>query len=140
MRLKKEFILIIGILSFIIILEIITNRITDKNIQEIRDEIENINEEIMLINDLKEKDNYEEYKEQLEKDLKRLKDNWFEKQDELSFFSEHNELEKVSKCLIVLEENTKNEEFTIALSDGVELIYWLDHLRQKDKLELKNLF
>lgn len=140
MRLKKEFILIIGILSFIIILEIITNKITDKNIQEIREEIENVNEKIMVIKDLKENDNYEEYKEQLEKDIKKLKDNWFEKQDELSFFSEHNELEKVSKCLIVLEENTKNEEFAIALSDGAELVYWLDHLRQKDKLELKNLF
>ena len=72
MRLKKEFILIIGILSFIIILEIITNKITDKNIQEIREEIENVNEKIMLIKDLKENDNYEEYKEQLEKDIKKL--------------------------------------------------------------------
>ena len=83
----------------------------------------------------------EEYKkEEVKKELEKLKKDWFEKQDKLSFFIEHDELEKVSESLILMEENFKNEEYTMALQESQEFLYWLNHCKEKDELKLKNIF
>ena len=141
MKLKKEIILIIGILVFIIGLEIITNIITENSVKDIENKIIEINSDLSKIKNMNQESNeYKEFKKNIEEKLKILKRDWFLKQDKLSIFSEHDELEKVSKSLIVLEENFKNEEYKIALEDGREFLYWLNHIKEKDKLELKNIF
>lgn len=141
MKLKKEIILIIGISVFIIILELATNMITEKCVKNIEGEFGEINLRLTNIKNMeKETSEYSRYKKELEEEIEKLKKDWFLKQDKLSIFSEHNELEKVSKCLITLEENVKNEEYEIALEDGSEFCYWLNHIKEKDKLELKNIF
>ena len=141
MKLKKEIFLIIGISIFIIFLEIITNLITEESIKFIGEEIEEINFSLSKIKDMNfEGEEYKEFKGDIEKKIGKLKENWLKKQDKLSYFSEHDELEKVSRCLITLEENVKNEEYEIALEDGSEFMYWLNHIKEKDKLELKNIF
>ncbi|MBR3614924.1 MAG: DUF4363 family protein [Clostridia bacterium] len=141
MKLKKEFFLVIGISVFIIVLEIVTNIITEKSVEKIENQINEINSDLAKISDMNiENEKYKSYKMELERKIDKLKSSWFEEQDKLCVFSEHNELEKVSKCLIVLEENTRNKEFEIALSDGKEFLYWLNHIKEKDKLELKNIF
>lgn len=141
MKLKKEIFLIIGISVFIIILELVTNLITEESVKKIEEEITEINVALREIKDMEqENDKYNIFKKELEIKIGNLKKDWFLEEDKLSIFSEHNELEKVSKCLIGLEENTKNEEYEIALEDGSEFIYWLNHINEKDKLELKNIF
>lgn len=141
MKLKKEIFLIIGISIFIIFLEIITNLITEESIKFIEEEIKEINFSLSKIKDMNfEEQEYKEFKGDIEKKIGKLKENWRKKQDKLSYFSEHDELEKVSRCLITLEENVKNEEYEIALEDGSEFMYWLNHIKEKDKLELKNIF
>lgn len=141
MKLKKEIILIIGILVFIIVLELVTNKITNESVKNIEDKIKIVNVNLNKIKDM-EKDNeeYEMCRKDLEENIQKLKKDWFLKEDKLSIFSEHDELEKVSKCLITIEENVKNEEYEIALEDGSEFMYWLNHIKEKDKLELKNVF
>ena len=138
MKLKKEKILIIGISFFIFFLEIITNIITESSTQYIEEKFKRVNYDLSSIKDMnKEGDRYNEFKNSIEDKIKDLKENWFLEQNKLSYFSEHDELEKVSKCLISLEENVKNEEFEIALEEGSEFEYWLKHIKEKDKLELK---
>ena len=141
MKLKKEIILIIGISVFIIVLELVTNKITNECVKNVEDKIKIVNVNLNKIKDM-EKDN-EEYKmcrKDLEENIQKLKKDWFLKEDKLSIFSEHDELVKVSKCLITIEENVKNEEYENALEDGSEFMYWLNHIKEKDKLELKNVF
>lgn len=141
MKLKKEIILIIGISIFIIFLELITNFITEESTKFIEEEIKEINFALSNIKGMnKEGQEYKEFKNYVEKRIEKLKEEWSINQDKLSYFSEHDELEKVSKCLITLEENVKNEEYENALEDGSEFIYWLNHTKEKDKLELKNIF
>ena len=141
MKLKKEIILIIGISVFIIVLELVTNKITNESIKNVEDKIKIVNVNLNKIKDM-EKDNeeYEMCRKDLEENIQKLKKDWFLKEDKLSIFSEHDELEKVSKCLITIEENVKNEEYENALEDGSEFMYWLNHIKEKDKLELKNVF
>ncbi len=92
------------------------------------------------VKQLEGKEEIEKKREELLNEIETLKNYWTDKQDKLSFFIEHNELEKVTKCLVVLEENYKNEEYADALKDGKEFIYWLNHFKDKDTLNLKNIF
>lgn len=141
MRLKKEFIIVICIVVFIVVLEIVTNNVSQKSVDEIYQEIEKINQELDVANNKKQNNILEtSEKNELDEKIYNLKNNWFEKQNTLSYFFEHDELEKVTKCVIVLEENSKNEEYANALEDGKEFIYWLDHFKEKDSLKLKNIF
>ena len=141
MKLKKEIILIFGISIFIIVLEIVTNLITEYSSRNIEDKIKSVNYLLDNIKDMKlDTEEYYECKNDVENKIKDLKKEWFIEQNKLSYFSEHDELEKVSKSLIDLEENAKNEEYKMALEDGKEFEYWLNHVKEKDKLELKNIF
>lgn len=79
-------------------------------------------------------------KEDVLKKIENLENVWQDNQNKLSYFIEHDELEKVTKCLIVLEENFENEEYANSLEDCKEFIYWLEHFKEKDSLKLKNIF
>lgn len=141
MKLKKEFFLVFFILSFIIILELITNYISQNTVDKIYEKMNKINLSLEEIN-IKKENNTLNKKEQnliLEK-IDKLKKEWLAEENKLSLFFEHDELEKVTKCMIVLEENVKNEEYTIALEDGKEFIYWLYHFKEKDSMKFKNIF
>ncbi len=141
MKLKKEIILIIGISIFIIVLEVVTNKIAEESVKVIHEKITKINLDLSYIKDMnRDNEEYENYKKDIKNKVEKLRKDWFVQQNKLSYFSEHDELEKVSKCLITLEENVKNEEYEIALEDGSEFMYWLNHIKEKDKLELKNIF
>lgn len=141
MKLKKEFFLVTFIVIFIVFLEIVTNYISKNSVDKIYKQVTSINEELENANVKKENGDLERTeKEKLDEKIENLKKDWFDEQDKLSFFFEHDELEKVSKCIIVLEENAKNEEYTDSLEDGKEFIYWLNHFKEKDSMELKNIF
>ena len=69
-----------------------------------------------------------------------MKKIWSKEEDKLSMFAEHNELEKVTTSLVLLEENIENGQFNEALANGKEFLYKLNHIKEKDNLELKNIF
>ena len=141
MKLKKEFFLVFFIISFIIILELVTNYISKNSVEDINEKMNKINETLEEINIKKENNTLDKNEQNLilEK-INKLKKEWQIEENKLSLFIEHDELEKVTKCIIVLEENVKNEEYTIALEDGKEFIYWLYHFKEKDSMKLKNIF
>lgn len=139
--LMKEYILIFSILIGILLLEIVTNFISNNYVNDIKNRIDIINYNIHEISSMDE--NSENFKVKFKfllDEIEELKNAWFSKQNKLSTFTEHNELEKVSERLISLEENTKNKEFNIALENCNQFIYWLNHFNEKDKLKLKNIF
>lgn len=108
---------------------------------EIEKKINLVNLKLEEAKDLYENDKLEtSSEEELKGKIENLKVDWYTAQNKLAFFVEHDELEKVSECLVVLEENSKNKEYTNALEAGKEFIYWLNHFREKDSLKLKNIF
>lgn len=108
---------------------------------EIEKKINLVNLKLEEVKNLYDNDNLEaSNEEELKGKIESLKAEWFNAQNKLAFFVEHDELEKVSECLVVLEENFKNKEYTNALEAGKEFIYWLNHFREKDALKLKNIF
>lgn len=141
MGVKKEIVLIIIVLIGITILEIVTSNISKQSVDKISKELDTIIEQIENAIWLKENNNLaEEEKENMKKNIKEFKDNWVNEQNKLSIFVEHDELEKVTESLIILEENSKNEQYEEALANTAEFRYWLDHFAEKEKLKIKNIF
>ena len=141
MKFKKEVVIAVCIIVFILVLEFVTSNISNRSVERISSEMNDLLILLKNINELKDKDELNpKDKESLNEKIELLKNDWFEEQNKLSIFAEHDELEKVSKCIIVLEENVKNEEYIYAMVDGKEFLYWLDHFKDKDKIEIKNIF
>lgn len=141
MKLKKELILIIIILISIVILDFVTNYISEKSVKEIMSKLDEI---AILIETAKYQNNQNKLSSEIEKNLEEkvssLKNEWNDKQNKLSMFVEHDELEKVAISINLLEENIKNLELVNAQEDEAEVKYWLNHFKEKEKLNLKNIF
>lgn len=141
MKLKKEFIIVTIIIFFICGLEVITDNICEKSIDNIYKQIESVNTGVKKIQQLKSKNElYDEEKNKLYATFNNLKNDWFKEEGKLSFFSEHDELEKVSKNIVIVQTNLELEEYAIALEHMQEAAYWLNHFKEKDSVKLKNIF
>lgn len=92
-----------------------------KNIEENQDSIENVNKEI----------------EQL---IITSKEIWDKKYQALAYYIEHDELEKVSEALVRAKSNINAEEYNTAIENIDGCIFLLQHIEEKDKFSLKNIF
>lgn len=136
MIIKKEFILVVIIFSLIIFFEILTNNISQKYVDELFAQSE------MILNDIKHLkiQNDLNVLEKVDYNIKELKKEWIRKENILALYVEHDELEKVSKNLIALEENVVNEEYSEALECLKEFELSIKHFHEKDRVILKNVF
>ncbi len=139
MKLKKEFFLVICILIFVFALEIITNYITKENINKICTDVKCIIDDIEKIKNIPKEELNSKF-EIIRDRISALKNTWLEKEKKLSVFCEHSEIDNVSKSIIILEENYKNMQFSKSLENCIEVLYWLDYIEDRDKLDLKNIF
>lgn len=141
MKFKKEIVLIIAIIIGVAILEFFTNYISNNSVQSVSNDLDGIIEIIENSMELAEKNELsEEVEENMKNEIKEFKSRWLKKQDKLSMFIEHDELEKVTERLIALEENTRNGEYETALENSAQFRYWLQHFEEKEKLKFKNIF
>ncbi len=151
-KIKREIWLLIIILIIIIALELITNFIANRSIDsilgklsELKENLQNVekNEELTLSLENKNELELEEVDKEIDgiiEDIGNLKNDWFKEEKKLSFFAEHDELEKISYAITILEENAINNEYNNALENLVEAKYWLEHVKEKDSFRLKNIF
>jgi len=65
---------------------------------------------------------------------------WKKDTDKLALFVEHNELEKVSSDIVVIESNFETDEIDKVLENIAELKFLLEHIEEKNQLKLKNVF
>ena len=72
--------------------------------------------------------------------FKKLKEEWGKAENVLSFFIEHEEIEKVSTRIASIEEKVENEEYEDVLEKIAEAKFLLKHVEDKYNLDLKNFF
>lgn len=125
----QKILLIVGIIIIIGILEYILLTNTNRLVEDT----------LLQLDELKQLLKEEKYDDSKNKSRK-LNDKWFEYEEKLSFFIEHDEIEKVSTKIAVILENTKNKEYKAALEDVMEMRFLLEHVKDKNKLKLKNIF
>lgn len=129
MRFGKEVIIVIVILIIVFATEYATSKSLDNAVEWMTNGIVSIENKI---NEKKESEAQNEFYE--------LKNKWKGTSEQLALFVEHNELEKVSNDVVIIESNFKSDETEKALENIAELKFMLEHIQEKNKLKLKNIF
>lgn len=127
----KELIISAIIVISIFVLDFITQKYTDKVINETIQDL-TIIKKIMMKEDV---DN--------EKVLKQACDNyekWLNYHKKLAFYIEHNELEKVETNYVAGKSFIENAKYEDALSEIERTIYVLQHINDKYSVNLENIF
>lgn len=126
----KELIVCFVIIAIVFSVEMITQKFTDNSLDETSNELEELKTKI-----LESKEN-----EELEENIDNLEKNWEEKQHKLSYYIEHDELEKVDTQLTAIKSDIETTEYNLSIEEINKCIYILKHIKEKQKLTLKNIF
>jgi hypothetical protein len=132
---KKELIIVIIIVIAIIIIDTITQNYTRDSFEKINNELEKIKEIINKIDD-QEKNSQQELQEK----IKTMEEDWKIINRKTAFYIEHEELEKVNASMIKFKSYIQLEEYTEAIPELENCKYILDHIREKEKMQIINLF
>lgn len=127
---KKEIIISVIIIIGVIILDIITSKYTKECVSNLNDELGQIRTEI------KNEENNQNIKEKVDN----LKKKWNEKYDKLAYYIEHDELEKIYLYIQGVGSNIETEEYAEAISEIDKCVYILEHIEEKYRFDLKNIF
>ena len=125
----KETVICIIIVIGIIGLELLTQNFTEKTVKEIRETFSKIENEIV-------KQNIEQIKIELEN----ISNKWEEKQKRLAYYIEHDELEKVHTAIVTMKSYIKTNDFSSAMAELEEGKFVIEHIKEKNSFNLKNIF
>ena len=128
---RKELIITILVFLIIIISDIFLQNYIKGSVEEIKNDLENLKKEVL--------DSGIESKE-LEEKVKKIYEKWEIKNKVLTFFVEHDELEKVNTELNKIKGYFEVDMKDDSMTDINETIYVLEHIREKQKVSLKNVF
>ena len=130
-KMRKEFIICAIVIALVVGFNIITQNYTTKSVETINQKLE----------ELKGKLAQEEIKkEEVEGRMEEIQNTWKEKYNNLAFFIEHDELEKVETELTSLSAHIEIEEYQEAIPELEKGVFILHHIDDKFKLDIKNIF
>lgn len=130
-RMHKEWIICTVVIIAIIIANVITQNYTNKSIELLDEKLESLKEELI-------KEEVE--KEVVDKKMEEIMEIWKEKFNKLAYYIEHDELEKVETELTSLKANIEVEEYEEGVSELEKSIFILNHIKEKFKFDIKNIF
>ena len=160
----KQVIIIFVVIVAIIVANIITQNNTNnaveamsKNLSELREKIYKLNEseESSKINeeqnsksdensniDESKKESLDVNKEQEEstKKMEDIENLWEEKDETMSYYIEHNEIEKVKTELTKLKANIETKDYQTAVESLDNCAFILKHIKEKSALKIVNIF
>lgn len=128
---KKELIICIIIVILIIVMNVITQNYTRNCVENITDNLYKL-EEAVLADKVNTDDVYQRM-DNIDKD-------WHKFQDNLAFYIEHDELEKVETKISDIKGLEKVEKYDDMLPQIEESIFLLEHIRDKHILTARNIF
>ena len=126
---RKEIIIVCIIVITIFVTDFITQNFTKENIKLIEDKL----------NVMKESINNNET-QNLNNQIKELEDKWAQIDNKMSFYIEHNELEKVNSSLVKFKSYIELEDYQEAITELEECKYILEHIKDKQRMQIINLF
>lgn len=126
---KNESLICIVVIILIAILEMVTGNYTKESVEYLKNDLYQIKQEIET-----------EDKKKISEKVMNAKENWKDRTNKMAYYVEHDELEKVNVYLVGVESNTETEEYNDAKSELEKCIYILEHIEEKYKFNLKNIF
>lgn len=133
---QKEITVVIVIIFLIITTHILTQDYTKKNIALINEKISNVQE---VARGLEENENEEKQQELLQK-VSKIREEWNQIYRNMSFYIEHDELEKVNTSLTLSEGYLSLQEYREGIPELENCKYILKHIQDKQSLKTINLF
>lgn len=128
---KKEIIMSVVIVIVIIIGDLITNKITKDMVIEMTNKLESLKEII-------EKEESDE--KEISSKIRDIKNTWENENKVLSYYLEHDELEKVETELNSLIGLSKDRDIEEELTTIQRAEFILEHISEKYRLSLNNFF
>ncbi len=127
----KEWITCIIVILLVVITNVITQNYTNQSIEFMDTKLESLKEELI-------KEEVE--KENVEQKMEEIMTKWRERYEKLAFFIEHDELEKVETELTSLKAHIDIEEYEDGVPELEKSIFILNHIKEKFRLNIKNIF
>lgn len=128
---RREAIITILIILAIIIGEWLTQSYSKKTLSGVQDSLRELKEGILSSEN--------EVSELIDK-TNQIYDKWEEDNQLLSYYLEHDELEKVNTQFVLVKGYLETDDPKNAIPDIEEGIYILEHIKEKEKLSIKNIF
>ena len=127
---KREAIITISIVMLILSAEWLTQKYTHKAFAEIEENLIQLKEEILQTN---------ANNSQLIEKTEQISELWESKQENLSYYVEHNELEKVNTQIVLIKGYLESDSPQDAIPDLEEGLYIIEHIKEKEAFKLKNI-
>ncbi len=139
---KKELIIVIIIVIAIIILDTITHNYTKNNFAKINEQLEQIKKiSENIAKEEKERESDKNSKQQeLQEKIKIMEEDWQAINNKTALYIEHEELEKANVSMVKFKRYIQLEEYTEAIPELENCKYILDHIRDKEAMQIINLF
>ena len=129
----KEIIMCITIVTTIVIGNSVTQKYTTESVDEMVNSLNSIRTEIF-----ENKENIDI--NNLENKIDNLKEKWERRHEKLAFYIEHDELEKVETNLTGLKGEIEGGEYGEVMSRLDQSVFLLEHIEDKYKFNLQNIF
>lgn len=129
----KEIIICITIVTTIVIGNSVTQKYTTESVDEMVNSLDSIRREISA-----NKGNIDT--SNLENEIDNLKEKWEKRHEKLAFYIEHDELEKVETNLTGLKGEIEGGEYGEVMSRLDQSVFLLEHIEDKYKFNLQNIF
>lgn len=131
---KKEMLICIIVITLVVIGNVVTQNNTKKCVAELNGQLEEIKEKITI------QPESEKERKMLKEKSEEIKDNWDNMQETLSFYIEHDELEKVETQLVLLLGEMETKLYEDAIPEIEKCQFILEHIADKTALNIKNIF
>ena len=125
----KELTISIIIVITLVILDLYTHNYTKTTVSETTQKLNEL-QQAMLKDDT---NNLEEKINDIEKEWKKAHNN-------LAYYIEHDELEKVDTALVAMKSFINSEDYPSASSELQKSIFVLEHIQKKNSFSLENIF
>ncbi len=128
---RREAVITILIILVIIIGEYLTQRYSEETLGGVQDSLGELKEQILSseieVSELIDKTN-------------QIYNKWEEDNELLSYYLEHDELEKVNTQIVLVRGFLESDTPEDSIPEIEEGIYILEHIKEKEKLSIKNVF
>lgn len=127
----KETIIISIIIVAILLGNLATRGYTQKSVEEMNQDLEALRIEM---------GKEEKNEGTLSKEIEETFHKWTDFNEELSYYIEHDELEKVQTELVSVKANIETKEYENGIESIDKAKYLLEHIQEKEALNIKNIF
>lgn len=127
----KELIISFSIFIVIFIGNFITEKYTNESIMETSNNLSDLKEQIKS-------NDYDT--DIIENNIDSIIKKWDERYEKLAFYIEHNELEKIKTELVYLQGCINKDDYSECISEINKCVFILEHIKDKNVFNLKNIF